>query len=70
MSNVSLYSNYWNPNTCNAFPTTLYGQDVVDGYKRMIKESNEECTKLREEIICLKNQVRQLKAKGKRSQSN
>jgi len=42
--------------------TMLYGQDVVDGYKKLLKETVEECAKLRNENFNLQNQVRQLKA--------
>lgn len=60
MNHIGLfYSNY--DYTRNNAPTMMYGQDVVDGYKRMLKECTEENSKLREENAKLLNQVRQLK---------
>ena len=53
------YSDYDYRN--NNGPTMMYGQDVVDGYKRLLKECTEENSKLRAENASLLNQVRQLK---------
>lgn len=61
MNRPGLFYSDYDYTRYNALPTMMYGQDVIDGYKRMLKECTEENSKLREENAKLLNQVRQLK---------